>query len=391
MNILFYMHQFPGFGGMESVAATLAGELTRRGHIVSFLSHRSGLGTSMMTRVPSNIPCYKMPDLKHLVSPRNRAFVKRLVHEKRIEIIMFLDSYAEIEKNIFGYDIGAKIITSEHSSPFYCTTEEHPERFTLACRLRQAIRHGRLHLPYYYEGKRKRFLYDESNRYVLLSDRFYGEFKTMARLLDSRKLRAIPNPISPYIVPESVNWCKKEKLMIFVGTLAEAKGAMRALIALKILKQRNLLPNEWRFMVLGDGPERQRCEQYISEFGLEFARLVGYVENPLPFYERAKLLLFPSAREGFGMTLVEAMSNGCVPIAFASYSSVFDIIHHEKNGVLVDAFDVEKYAMSVHSLLTDEKILNEMSREAVKISDKFALEKIVDLWETLMDEVMQNA
>ena len=391
MNILFYMHQFPGIGGMESVAATLAGELSRRGHAVFILSHKSGLAKSMMSQLPGAAACYKMPDKTHLVSAQNRGYVKRLVGEMHINIIMFMDSYAEIQKNIFGCNIGAKIITSEHSCPFYCTTEEHPERFTFPCRLRQAIRHGRIHLPYYYEGKRKRYLYDKSDRYVLLSDRFYGEFKAMANLLDSRKLRAIPNPISPYIVPEAVNWSKKERLMIFVGTLSEAKGAMRAIVALDILKQRNLLPDGWRVEVLGDGPEHMTCEQYIAERGLDFVRLVGYVEDPRPFYEKAKLLLFPSAREGFGMTLVEAMSNGCVPVAFASYSSVFDIIHHEKNGVLVDAFDIEKYAMSVHSLLTEEKILAEMSREAVKISDKFAIEKIVDLWETLMDEVLQNA
>ena len=387
MNILFYMHQFPGFGGMEAIAATLAKEFVRRGHAVTFLSHRAGKGTSVMTALPEGIRCYQMPDSAHLVSDANRRFLKELVSRNKIETILFLDSYAGIEKNVLGCGVPAKVITSEHNAPFFCYTEAHPESYTLRRRMIDGIRRGRFRSPYYYEGKRKRFLYDNSDLYVLLSDRFYGEFKAMARLFDSRKLRAINNPLAPELVPPRIDLESKENLMVFAGTLSVEKGALRALSALRILKESGSLPADWLFQILGDGPERGRCEAYIREQALDFVEMRGYEANPQPFFARAKLFLFPSSREGFGNVLFEAQANGCVPVAFASYSSVFDIVHHGMDGLLVDAFDIGKYAAAVHSLMTDNVRWHAMAAEAMKATARFEVKKIADEWEKLFDEV----
>lgn len=387
MNILFYMHQFPGFGGIEAIAATLAKEFVRRGHSVAFLSHRAGKGTSVMTALPEGIKCYRMPDSAHLVSDANRRFLKEIVSRNKIGTILFLDSYARIEKNVLGCGVPAKVITSEHNAPFFCCTEAHPESYTLRRRLADGIRRGRFRSPYYYDGKRRRFLYDNSDLYVLLSNRFYGEFKAMARLFDSRKLRAINNPLAPELVPPRIDLESKENLMVFAGTLSVEKGAMRALAALRMLKEAGLFPEDWRFQILGDGPERGRCEAYIREHALDFVEMRGYEANPQPFFARAKLFLFPSSREGFGNVLFEAQANGCVPVAFSSYSSVFDIVHHGMDGLLVDAFDIDRYAAAVHSLMTDSVRWRAMATEAMKATARFDVKKIADEWEKLFDEV----
>lgn len=387
MNILFYMHQFPGFGGMETIAAALAKEFVSRGHNISFLSHKAGKGTSVMTALPQCVSCYKMPDVKKLVSDKNRVFLKEVVSRNKIDIILFRDSYAGIEKNVLGCEVNAKVITSEHSAPFFCHTEAHPENYTLKSRISQAIKQRKFHLPYYYEGKRKRFLYDNSDLYVLLSDRFYGEFKAVACLFDSRKLRAINNPLASEFVPKKIDLEKKKNLMVFAATLSTEKGAMRALQALNILVQKNLLPADWRFQILGDGPERGKCEAYIRKNNLGFVEMRGYESNPQPFFSQAKLFLFPSSREGFGNVLFEAQANGCVPIAFSSYSSVFDIIRHGENGILVDAFDIEKYAYAIYSLIADNERWQRMAQEAAKAVDKFNITKIADQWDTLFVEV----
>ena len=388
MNILFYLHQFPGFGGMETIAATLAKELVRRGHDVSFLSHRAGTGTSVMTALPEQVRCYKMPDAGHLVSSENRRFMKEVVSRNRIEAVLFRDSYAPIERNVLDCGVSVKVITSEHNSPFFCHEAAHPEAFSLRRRTIDALRYGRFRSPTFYEGRRKRFLYDNSDLYVLLSDRFYGEFKAMAHLFDSRKLRAINNPLAPELVPSQIDLAAKEKLVVFAATLSVEKGAMRALIALNKLKADGMLPLGWRFLVLGDGPERARCEAYVRERKLDFVEFRGYENNPQPFFSRAKVLLFPSSREGFGNVLFEAQANGCVPIAFSSYSSVFDIVHHGSDGLLVDAFDIDKYASAIRSLLVDEVRWQAMAQKATEVTRRFDVKQVVDKWEGLLEEVL---
>ena len=389
MNILFYMHQFPGFGGMEAIAATLAKEFVRRGHTVSFLSHKEGKRTSVMTALPEDIKCYKMPDAAQLVSDVNRRFLRGIVLRNKVEIVLFRDSYANIEGNVLSCNIPAKVITSEHSAPFFCHTEAHPEDYTLKRRMINIVRNGKLKLPYYYEGRRKRFLYDNSDLYVLLSNRFYGEFRAMARLFDCRKLRAINNPLAPELKPCNIDIDAKEDLMVFAATLSAEKGVMRALAALEILKRNGALPAEWRVQMLGDGPERGKCEAFIKERQLDFVEMRGYESNPQPFFARAKIFLFTSSREGFGNVLFEAQANGCVPVAFSSYSSVFDIVHHGEDGLLVDAFDIEKYASVIYSLVVDNKKWRAMAQEATKAADRFDVRKIADQWEALFLEVVK--
>lgn len=390
MNILFYQQQFPGFGGIETVTATLAAEFSRRGHQVQILAHQSGNGTSDMTRLPKAVMVDTMPDTKHLHSRQNQMFLKKLIDERCVNLVVFQDSYAPIEKNLLLRGTSVKIITVEHSSPFYCITEEHPERFTWAHRAMQILKHFKFHLPYHYEGLRKRFLYDLSARYVLLSNRFYGEFKSMARLFDSRKLRSVWNPISPFLVPDQVDWGKKERRMMFAGSLSEGKGIRLAMKALKKLKNEHLLPSGWKADILGDGPERIWCERFLADNGLDFVNLCGSVPNPQPFFARTKILLFPSQREGFGNVLVEAQSNGCVPIAFSSYSSVFDIVHDGEDGILVDAFDIDRYANAIHSLMVDDVKWKSMAQNAMGAKDRFPLDKIADQWEILLEEAMER-
>lgn len=388
MNILFYQQQFPGFGGIETVTATLAAEFSRRGHQVQILAHQSGNGTSDMTFLPKAVRVDTMPDARHLNSRQNQMFLKRLISECSVDIVVFQDSYASIERNLLGCGTSAKILTVEHSSPFYCITEEHPERFTWSHRAMQILKHFKFHLPYHYEGRRKRFLYDLSARYVLLSNRFYGEFKSMARLFDSRKLRSVWNPVSPCLVPDKVDWGKKENRMVFAGTLAEGKGIKLVLKALQKLKNAHLLPAGWRVDIFGEGPERTWCERFLLDNGLDFVSLCGSVENPQAFFARTKILLFPSQREGFGNVLVEAQANGCVPIAFSSYSSVFDIVHDGEDGILVDAFDIDKYAVAIHSLMVDNAKWRLMAQNAIVAKDRFSLAKIADQWEMLFAEVI---
>ena len=78
-----------------------------------------------------------------------------------------------------------------------------------------------------------------------------------------------------------------------------------------------------------------------------------------------------------------------MPIAFSSYSSVFDIIQHEENGILVDAFDIEKYADAIYSLIADNEKWQRMAQKATKAAERFNIAKIANQWEALFREVAE--
>lgn len=74
---------------------------------------------------------------------------------------------------------------------------------------------------------------------------------------------------------------------------------------------------EVRLLVVGDGSQRPLMERQAAECGLahriEFAGRQPQAELSA-WYDRIDILLMPSRSEGFGLTAIEGMARGCVPV-----------------------------------------------------------------------------
>lgn len=79
-NILFYLDQFPGFGGIETVTAALSMLLNEHGHRVQIVSHVQDKSLSVDIVVPG-INCHAFPSEKKS-SNDNSEFLKHLVRPK---------------------------------------------------------------------------------------------------------------------------------------------------------------------------------------------------------------------------------------------------------------------------------------------------------------------
>ena len=63
-------------------------------------------------------------------------------------------------------------------------------------------------------------------------------------------------------------------------------------------------------------------------------------------------MLVPSVYEVFGQTASEAMACGTPVVAFAT-SGLKDIVDHQQNGYLAQAFDIEDLARGIQWILED--------------------------------------
>lgn len=379
MNILYYLQQFPAIGGIETVTATVANYLALRGHVITILSHKSKDNAKELLELDPRISLLHMPEVEN-ITLRNTAYLQQVIRERKIDITIFQDSYAEIERNLFTDK--TRVVSVEHNSPFYKGLNT-LLKFPLIVRILWHLKH-----PFWryrreaFEGRRRRFLYDHSAAYVLLSNRFFGEFRAVTKLFDTRRLRAIPNPISDKICTRPR---EKENIVLFCGSLNSLKGCDYLISAWKLFCNSC---NDWRLVIVGDGPERVKLEAQAAELKNVFFE--GYKSDPSDYFARAKIFAFPSRREGWGLVLVEAMANGCVPIAFDSYSAVHDIIANEENGYVVPAFDIEAYAKRLVELANDDTKRESISAQARKSAERFSIAKIGPMWEFLLSEVSRN-
>lgn len=77
------------------------------------------------------------------------------------------------------------------------------------------------------------------------------------------------------------------------------------------------------------------------------------------------VFLMTSRREPFGMVTIEAMSMGCVPLAYDIPSGNREIIEHGKSGLLLPLGDFSAWASAVDSLHKNRHLLREMSEAAM--------------------------
>ena len=109
----------------------------------------------------------------------------------------------------------------------------------------------------------------------------------------------------------------------------------------------------------------------IARLGLtDSARILGYLPaGDLPlFYNLARMLVFPSLFEGFGIPLVEAMACGC-PVVCSSTTSLPEVAGGA--GLLFDPQTPEQIAEAVWSVWTDEARRCEMRAHGLERARNF--------------------
>lgn len=380
MTILYYLHQFPAFGGIEVVTATLANEFVLQGHSVIIISHISAQNDCRALNLDKRVQVLKMPN-ETFRTHANRAFLQKIISEKDIDAVIFQDSYAPIESNLLPCCRKVPIIICEHNSPWSpyeripsWNNPVHEIIARIVFPIKQLV-HNR------FERIRRRYLYSHSTRYILLSTRFYGEFRSVTRLTDCRKLLAINNPIAPGIARPLR---RKNQTVVFAATLDGRKGCDMLLRIWKALGGNTI---GWRLLILGDGPCRPELKAYAEINGLANVEFLGYQGDPGQYFESADIFVMTSRREGWGLSLVEAMANGCVPIVFDSYAAVRDIVTDGYDGFVIPAFDTKCYANCLKRLMGDEDLRSSISKRAMEGSKRFSVERIATIWLQMINSV----
>lgn len=127
-------------------------------------------------------------------------------------------------------------------------------------------------------------------------------------------------------------------------------------------------------------------EQYVVNNNLQnTVTFEGFQVNVEGYYKRASILTMTSIYEGWLLSLCESMQYGCLPMLFASYQAAYDIVDNGYNGILVDAFDIEKYVNQLDTLMTDSNKLRKMQIAAIDKASHFYIQNIGDKWRKLLN------
>ncbi|MEJ1160752.1 glycosyltransferase family 4 protein [Prosthecomicrobium sp. N25] len=176
-----------------------------------------------------------------------------------------------------------------------------------------------------------------------------------------------------------------EKILVAVGRLVRQKG-FDLLIQAYALAARDL--PEWKLVIWGEGPERERLEALRDRLGLnDRIVLPGITPRPYSWIDDAHVFVLSSRFEGFANVVGEALSAGLPVIAFDCDWGPRQMVRPDVNGLLVPPQDVDALASALRELLPDRARQDRMARAARASMVAYSTHSVMAKW----DEVIMRA
>ncbi|WP_313581095.1 glycosyltransferase [Chishuiella sp.] len=217
-------------------------------------------------------------------------------------------------------------------------------------------------IPEYTEEKLKSFF--RFDKILVISEKINQLFLNIANSDEQKnKIVRIYNPIDVEEIKKlSLEPCTIKKLdneptFISIGTVFPQKGFDRLLKAHKRLLDNGYKHQIW---IVGDGYDFPSIQKLVDDLRInESAKLIGFKENPYPFFVKADYYILSSRYEGYPTVLFEAMVL-TKPIIATDVSGVREMLNNGELGYIINndedsIYDGMKYFMDNPELVVKYK------------------------------------
>lgn len=167
---------------------------------------------------------------------------------------------------------------------------------------------------------------------------------------------------------------KKETTLVNISRLSREKGMDVLVNIMGTLSQKY---QDFRLLIIGDGPERVGLERKVRECGIEkYVSFLGFRQDVASLLDLADIYITASRGEGMPLTVLEAMA-ASLPVVASSVVGNVDVVVHGENGFLFNINKPNEASECVQKLINDKTLYDRMSKNAYKtIADKHSLAKM---------------
>ena len=346
-------------GGAEKVASLWINGFVERGYEVSciIMSEQSPISYSISGKV--NV--YKVgPDgqgIKHNINQirKIRSFLKEIKPEILITILHPL--------GLFGYvasiGLGIKVINTEHN------TFDRPD-----------------YAPFSRMDIVNKYYINKFFKRVTVFT--HADISYIGKRLNN--VVYLPNPLS--MQPVTTIPSKKQTILA-VGRMEawHVKGFDLLIKAWGAICKK--YPG-WKLQLLGGGDYKYR--DYLIDLSKKSGacdnmEIIDFCSDPQVFYQDASIFVLSSRYEGFGMALLEAMSQGCACIACDYKGRQSEILASHECGIICESNNEGALVNAITYMIDNQEYRESIRVNAIKRSGDFSLSKIMDRWEEIIKEI----
>ncbi|MFA5644420.1 MAG: glycosyltransferase family 4 protein [Patescibacteria group bacterium] len=231
-----------------------------------------------------------------------------------------------------------------------------------------------------------------SNLTIVALSSWIKECAEKSSLFKDRKILLVPNaidkniffPIDKVLARKVLDLPQNKKIILFGAIDAihdKRKGFEYLLQMIPDLKRMN-----YEIISFGSNDYNKELEKKYK------IRFFGYLNDNISLrllYNSADVFIMPSIQDCFPKTPIESMSCG-VPVVGFNLTGLRDVINHQKNGYLVNPFDLDDFMKGIDWVVNnpDYDIISSSVRE--KVSNEFDSEvvanKNLDLYKKIINE-----
>lgn len=194
-----------------------------------------------------------------------------------------------------------------------------------------------------------------------------------------KEIDIIPLPFHPPVLPKTsrkeLNLNDDDFIIITCGRLVKRKALDVVISALSKVNT-----DKVKFLIMGDGPEKDYLKQLSNELNLDKNVLfLGFVdeEKKFRYYNVADVFALTSLHEGFGIVYMEAMYCG-LPVICSNNGGQTDFLKHRENAIIIDVGDIEACAEGIRELMENKVLYKNMAENNKKDVEIFFAKSIAD-------------
>ena len=327
-------------------------------------------------------------DLFVLNKKRNNNFYYELSKECRKKIIF--------SKNYNWFEIFIKLINltavKNYASIFAFNNETgflvniiklfFIRKFKTILRVNNSIKNKLKYSDNFYDAYFKKFYNYLS---LNLSDTIIAQSNEMKNeiseyLINKAKIQVINNPLSNNF-KENKSLKKKEKYLLFVGSLTPKKNPLMLLEIYNQFNKRNT--ENIKLKIIGNGSELEIMQDFIFlnnlEKNIEIIKAIPQAELQ-KYYSKALCLIICSKYEGFPNVAIESLFCGTPLLASKCIGGIKELIQDNINGISFEEYTIDSYLKGL-----DKLIRSNLNNFKIKeTSRRFRIDKIISLYENLI-------
>lgn len=349
------------FGGAAKKTTMIANELVHRGNVVSIVTDtRLPIAFSLSSNI-NIIPLYDSNRSRNHISRFGGKLrrIRNIVRTYRPDVVISVLPHVSFYVKLSLIGINIPIVFSDETS---------------------------------FARKDNCFIHFIRHRFYNVADAVIVLTNNDVRLLGNniRRKVVIHNPI---ICPKSDNtsWVKN-KTILAIGPLEEwnIKGFDLLIQAFgKIAKE---FP-DWKLEIAGydKEPYRSQILELASKEGiLNQIYLLGFRKDIYKIMGYSAIYALSSRIEGFSLSLVEAISQGCACVAFGNHGVIDEVSCGGKGVLIVKDGAVNDFAESLKKLMLDQTLREKLAQEGEECVKQYNIELIADRWEITLNKLIKR-